>query len=776
MPSSRTTLLEDPDLRPFLPLLWIAWSDGDLEASDLEGVRRHIEEMPWLRPAARIALAKWLDRDVPPTRAEMNTLLETIGKVAGTLTAERQRDLVELGLSMAPDGAANEDTRKAIRALEEALCGSEGAAEPIFRNAFTPSTIIAPPPFDVPRMRARLDAPHAPLRDRVRAFLDDPDKRAYGLPTPEYRAKVAGWLAALAEEGLGAHGYPGVTTDAPDLQEFIGIFETLAFGDLSLVVRLGVQFGLFGGSIFFLGTEAQKKTYLPRVARLELPGCFAMSEVGHGSDVQSLETEATWDPATRTFDVFTPRESARKDWIGGAAQHARLATVFARLKAGGEDHAIHAFLVPLRDEQGNVLPNVRTGDSGHKMGLNGVDNGRLWFDHVTIPEDAMLGRFASFSESGDYQSPIANPSKRFFTMLGTLVGGRISVACASVSAAKVGLTIAVRYAASRRQFGSDDGIEVPLLSYPTHKRRLLPHLATTYVLSLAVRGLRERFGELQRAGEGGGEPADSRAVEASAAALKALASDHAVDTLASCRRACGGQGYLSVNRLPQLMDDTEIFTTFEGDNTVLYQLVAKSLLAGFKKRFESAGTAGILRHVMGKAKREVVEKNLVAVRLTSPSHLRDRDFHLAALRYREEALLESASARLRKRIAEKLDAHTAMLEVQEHLVALARAHADRIALEWFDEQVKQEPDPETRAWLDRLGALHALTRIRDEAAFYLSEGYIDANKESAMRRETEALLGEIHDGAVGLVDAFGIPDTCLAAPIAFMDPAHPKWP
>ena len=748
-----THLLEDPQLRPFLPLLFVAWSDGDLDAQDLAALRAHVERMPWLRPAARIAIESWLDPAEPPTWLELGALRGALERVSGTLPPKRRRDLLALASSLAGEH------RAAMAALEAVIGGDEDEviAEGLEEAAQAPAT------FDVQSLRALLDGEHAAIRDRVRAFLGSPERRAYGLPVAAYREKVAGWLAELAKEGFGAYAYPGVTSGAEDMGPFFAVFETLAMGDLSLLVKSGVQFGLFGGSIVFLGRPEQRAAYLPRAASLELVGCFAMSEAGHGSDVQGLETEARWDAATRTFTIVTPRESARKDWIGGAAKSAHVATVFADLVEGDQHHGVHGFVVPIRNDDGTPCKGVRTGDCGDKMGLDGVDNGRLWFDHVKVPESALLGRFARMTEEGRYESPIANEKQRFFTMLGTLVGGRISVAAASVTAAKVGLAIALRYASERRQFGP------ALLDYPQHRRRLLPRLATTVVLSLAVGELQRRFTEAQRNGEDG-VPTDTREIEASAAVLKALASTHAVETLAECRRACGGQGYLAVNRLPDLMNDVEIFTTFEGDNTVLLQLVAKSLLSGFKKRFASNGVAGVMRHLMKRAEVAATEKNVLAIRRAGSEHLRDAAFHLAALRYREERLLETAAQRFKKRLAKKGD----IMEIQEHLVALAWAHADRLAFEWFDAGAKTTTGPLAEE-LGRLGALHALTRIRAEAGFYFSEGYLDPSKESAMRKETERLMRELRASARHVVDAFGIPDAALAAPIAFMDPAHPVW-
>ena len=771
-PSPRSALLEDPQLRPFLPLLWIAWADDDLEPDELRAVAAHVEAMPWLRPAARIAVGAWLDPAAPPSQAELQSLLVAIESVASTLAPDQRRDLSALGASLAA-ASPHVELGPAIEELERRL-GVWSAVLPAKETV--PTRGVSAPTFDVGALRKTLDGAHASIRAEVRALLDDPEKRAYGLKTSEYRTKVAAWLAEVADRGIGARAFPGVTSDAPDLGSFIAAFETLAMGDLSLLIRFGVQFGLFGGSIYFLGTEAQRQRYLPDAASLRTPGCFAMSEVGHGSDVANLETTATWDVETRTFTIHTPREAARKDWIGGAAQHARLGTVFAQLEANGEKHGVHAFVVPLRDEAGILHDGVRAGDSGHKMGLNGVDNGRLWFDHVRVPEDALLGRFATMNASGAYTSPIANANRRFFTMLGTLVGGRVSIAASSVTAAKVALAIAVRYATARRPFGAAGAPGLQLLDYPSHGRRLLPRLATTYVLHFAIDVLRDRFATAQRQyTRADGETSDTRELESQAAALKALASAHAVDTAHACREACGGQGYLSVNRLPDLCADLEIFTTFEGDNTILYQLVAKSLLSGFKRRFEGAGAFAVVRHLAGRARVAVAETNFVAVRRTHSHHLRDRSYHLAALRFREEHMLETAAARIRNRVSRKVEPGAALLEVQEHLVALARAHAQKLALELFDEAMLAVRDSEQRVLLDALGALYGIETIRADAGFFFAEGWLEHDKGRALREESELLVRELRESAVGLVDAFGIPQACLAAPIAFMDPAHPTW-
>src|SRR3954468_10016469 len=296
-------------------------------------------------------------------------------------------------------------------------------------------------------LRKLLDGRYPETRDRVRWWLSEPGNApADDLELEEHRARVLAWAQELSSQGDTAIGYPVEYGGKGSPGESVTAFEALAMGDLSLLVKCGVQFGLFGGAILHLGTERHHERYLRDVASLELPGCFAMTETGHGSNVQALGTTATYDAADEAFVIHTPSEDARKDYIGNAARDGRMAVVFAQLHSGGEARGVHALLVPIRDEQGNPLPGVRIEDCGAKLGLNGVDNGRLYFDHVRVPRENLLDRYAQVHADGTYVSPIENPTKRFFTMLGTLVQGRVCVGGAANSASKVALVIATRHA------------------------------------------------------------------------------------------------------------------------------------------------------------------------------------------------------------------------------------------------------------------------------------------------------------------------------------------
>jgi acyl-CoA oxidase len=538
---------------------------------------------------------------------------------------------------------------------------------------------------------------------------------------------------------------------------YFAIMEALSYHDLSLVIKFGVQFGLFGMSVYFLGTEKHHKKYLKDIGTLDLPGCFAMTETGHGSNVKGIETTATYHHATKSFVIHTPNPLAQKEYIGNAAVHGQMATVFAKLIVEGKDYGVGAFLVPLRDKKGTILSGITIEDCGRKMGLNGVDNGKIRFNNVIIPYDNMLDKFAQVTAEGKFASPIASDNRRFFTMLGTLVGGRIGIPRSGLSAVKSGLTITIRYSDQRRQFGPEGGAEVPILNYRTHQRRLMPLLANAYALHFSLQYLTNRF--LNRKEE------DMQEIEALAAGLKAFSTWNTTHTLQECRESCGGKGYLAENRIGALKNDSEIYTTFEGDNTVLMQLVAKSRLTEFKQEFSNMNLFGILNYVADQAKTSLTEMNPLIVRNTDDEHLLDFEFQLNAFEYRERDILTTAAKRLKRHIDSGMDSFDAFNVCQHHLVEVGHAYIGRIILEQFIKQIEVTKDGGCKKILTKLCQLFALSQMDANKGWYLENGYMEGVKTKAIRKMVNQLCWEIRQDAVPLVNAFNIPDALLAAPI-----------
>lgn len=297
--------------------------------------------------------------------------------------------------------------------------------------------------------------------------------------------------------------------------------------------------------------------------------------------MQGLQTTATFDPITDEFIINTPNDGAIKWWIGNAAVHGKIATVFARLMLpthdikGVSEMGIHAFIVPIRHMKTHeTLPGVEIHDCGHKIGLNGVDNGALRFHSVRIPRDNLLNRFGDVSQDGKYTSSLPSIAKRFAVTLGELVGGRVGLAYSSVGVLKIAVTIAVRYSLLRQQFGPPKQPEVSILDYQSHQHKLMPMLASTYGFHFATLYLVEKYSEMKISHD---EQVVAD-VHALSAGLKAYVTSYTAKSLSVCRESCGGHGYAAINRFGSLRNDHEIFQTFEGDNTVLLQQVVKVVL------------------------------------------------------------------------------------------------------------------------------------------------------------------------------------------------------
>lgn len=763
-----THIKENPDLYVFLPVLYVAWSDTLLTPAEIKTIKDFIDSQTWLSERAKKLLLHQLNPAAPPSPNAFKSWLAEIQEVLDPLAPDRKDSLIDIGIKLVKKHSDGELSNGLASAVEELHKMEDSLGfinnESVFYFYPESRTTITQQRrtthnFDTAKLARILNDPHQEIYRKIKKLLSEPD---FAYADPEqlapYREKVFKWCKILADQGFGAMGYPKEYGGGGDMASYFAIMEALSYHDLSLVIKFGVQFGLFGMSIYFLGTEKHHKAYLEDIGTLKLPGCFAMTETGHGSNVRGIETTATYDQRSKTFVIHTPHPEAQKEYIGNAACHGQMATVFAKLIVDGKDYGVSAFLVPLRDRQARPLPGITIRDCGRKMGLNGVDNGVILFDHVSIPYDNLLDRFAGVTQEGKFESPIASDNRRFFTMLGTLVGGRIGIPRSGLSAAKSGLTIAIRYGDQRRQFGPEGGKEVPVLNYRQHQRRLMPLLANAYALHFSLQYLTERF--LKRTDD------DIQEIEALAAGLKAVATWNTTSTLQECRECCGGKGYLSENRIDALKNDSEIYTTFEGDNTVLMQLVAKSRLTEFKQEFSNMDVFGIFNYVADQAKITLTERNPLIIRNTDEAHLLDSEFHLNAFKYRERNILTSAARRLKKHLDSGMDSFDAFNVCQNHLVQVSFAYIERIILEQFVARVEKTEESGCRAILQKLCQLYALSQMDINKAWYLENGYMEGVKTKALRKTLDQLCWEIRQDAVPLVEAFEIPDALLAAPIA----------
>lgn len=579
-------------------------------------------------------------------------------------------------------------------------------------------------------------------------------------------------LVELNRAGLGSAGLPRHAGESADPTAAVVAFETLAHGDQSVGIKSGVQFGLFGGAVINLGTDWHHDNFLPGITSLAIPGCFAMTELGHGSDVANLETTITFDHAADEFVVDSPTPTATKAYIGNAARDGKLAAVFGQLIVDGLRHGIHVVLVPIRDDAGGAAPGVAIGDQGSKGGLIGVDNGTISFDHVRVPRAMLLDRYGGVDAEGNYSSPIENSNRRFFVMLGTLVRGRVCIGAGAAIAARRALSIAVRYSSRRRQFtapGRPDGVF--LLDYLSHQRRLLPAVAKAYALGFAQNQLVARLVAVQ--GEDATTLRDQRELETRAAGLKAVTTWFANDAIQAAREACGGAGYMSENQLTKLRADTDVFATFEGDNTVLLQLVAKAVLINYKGQWgdlDMMGTVQATARLFGRAVIERTAARRLIDRLVATARRQgenvavfDRGWQALMFEERERHTLESLAQRMRAASAQP-DSFEAYNRVQDHLIFAGRVHMDRVILESFIAAIEAAP-ADVRGTLNQLCDLYALSSIEADRGWFAEHHWINSARSKAVIAGVNRACADLRPQAIALVDGLGIPEHWLGAAI-----------
>ncbi|PRA01051.1 acyl-CoA dehydrogenase [Arthrobacter sp. MYb224] len=630
--------------------------------------------------------------------------------------------------------------------------------------------------INVQALAEQLLGPYAEIRKASRARAADPKlQRDPAWSMDEHREQVLGQLKILVEQQAVQRAFPKEFGGQDDHGGSIAAFEELVAADPSLQIKAGVQWGLFAGAILHLGTAEHHAKWLPGAMNLEVPGAFAMTEIGHGSDVAAVATTATYDPDSEEFIIHTPFAAAWKEFLGNAALHGTAATVFAQLITNGVNHGVHCFYVPIRDANGEFLDGIGGEDDGLKGGLNGIDNGRLHFTQVRIPRGNLLNRYGDVAADGSYSSPISSPGRRFFTMLGTLVQGRVSLDGAATGAAKMALQIAVTYGNQRRQFNSvSDTEETTLLDYQRHQRRLLPRLARTYAASFAHDELLDKFDAVFSGREDTDE--DRQDLETLAAALKSLSTWDALDTIQEAREACGGAGFIAKNRFTQLRADLDVYVTFEGDNNVLLQLVGKRLLTDYAAEFRKLDTGAMARYVAKQVGTTALHRSGlrsvgqafvdISDERKSANFFKDPENQRELLTDRINAKVAEVATALRAAGKDKLKAANAFNENQELLIAAARAHGELLRWEAFTAALEKISDEPTREVLTWLRDVFALSVIEDDLGWFLGHGRLSMQRARTLPGYINRLLARLRPHAQELVDAFGYTQEHLRAEIS----------
>lgn len=331
---------------------------------------------------------------------------------------------------------------------------------------------------------------------------------------------------------------------------------------------------MFWLTIANLSSEEQKARWMPDIRSLNILGCYCQTELGHGSDVASLETTATLDKTTDEFIIHSPTLTSTKMWPGDLGRFTSHAVLHARLMIDGKGYGIHPFLVQLRDpETWKHLKGVSTGDLGPKFGYISKDNGWARFDQVRIPRTNLLMGFCEVSKDGKFQTKgdlrVLYSTMMFIRMLLIKDVGQWSMPS---------VVAGIRYGVLRRQFKSYHGKkeERKLMDYQTHQHTFGSLLSRGIVYTISMYYVREQF-KLMMDGIKEKKFDMMDPMHHILSGFKAICTDEIVLMIDQSRKACGGAGFAAFSGFTENFQNMAPIPTYEGDNTVMLQQSCKYL-------------------------------------------------------------------------------------------------------------------------------------------------------------------------------------------------------
>jgi len=348
------------------------------------------------------------------------------------------------------------------------------------------------------------------------------------------RASDVGLVSAHIPEKYGGLGLDKMST--------MVIMEKIAGGG-GFTSALGAHAGIGTEPIVYFGTEEQKRRYLPRMARGELIGAYALTEPEAGSDALSAKTRADLSPDGRSYIL-----NGTKMWITNAG-FADVFTVFG--KVGGEHFT--AFLVE------RSFPGFSVGKEEKKMGIKGSSTCPLILENVPVPVENVLGE-------------IGKGHRIAFNILNL---GRLKLAAGCVGGAKLSFAQALAYAKDRRQFGRAI-CEFGLIKHKLAEMAIRTWVCeamvyrTTWLIDQALAGINHDDPEAQM------KAIEQYAVEC--AINKVMASEALGYVVDEMVQIFGGNGYSQEYPAERAYRDARINRIYEGTNEINRLLTTGMLL------------------------------------------------------------------------------------------------------------------------------------------------------------------------------------------------------
>ncbi|KYR03091.1 acyl-CoA oxidase [Tieghemostelium lacteum] len=538
---------------------------------------------------------------------------------------------------------------------------------------------------------------------------------------------------------------------------------------------------VFSGALKSLASDEQLQYWLPLAQNYRMFGCYAQTEIAHGSNVQGIETIAHYISSTDEFEIHSPSQSATKWWIGGLGKMATHAIVFAQLYLEGKCYGPHPFMVPIRSlSDHKPLPGIIVGDIGPKYGFNCVDNGFLQLNKIRVPRNFMLQRFAKVTESGKYVRP-THPRLIYAGM----VGVRVAIIQDSFYGLSRATTIATRYSVVRRQFilpgeNSKNAKESQVLDYQNQMNRILPYIAKSFAYLFTGFRFEKSFKQVLHDIKVNDKVDALSELHANSSGLKSVMTYGTYEGIESCRLACGGHGYSLVSGIPTLLSNYVHVVTAEGENNLLPQQTTRFLLKAFSKIVETEGQVSDLGESIKYLQEEFInDSNQISdiykfsktdengkIDLENPANL------LQLFRHRSYFQLKNLSNIIQDLL--QIEGNTILSiwgDLNLECIRVSKAHCHFYIIDSFYQHIQSvvnvtnPNEKEIHRVLWQLFNLYSLFLIDQNLMEFTQDGYFKNKDINYLRQEIHKLFKLLRPNAIGLVDSLGISDTALGSAI-----------